>query len=760
MLAALLQINFFPEGKIMNSKMTLVALVVAGAFATPAMAASDKNTVTFFDKTTGTATYIDVGDAKLEEAIAQAQKQHDKKPTLNPLVWGIFNLYGNDNGKDNYGTATLSLTADKTYTVDALQFNSGSGLKKAEHYATLNLSKTSLIANHGIRFSNASSGEYDQNKLLPVEALKSINTVNLTDNSSLTGDVINTYDSPSIINTSAGKYYFNNGLSNTTTVNLSKNAKWTGDLRDIIDDDVDEGSTVIKPDAVHGVYTVNLTEGSAWVGGVSVAEKSSVDVTLDGTSSWTVAGDSTVNSINAPAAAEAAARTPFRAAPAKTGVFLEDNVTLTLAKGDGSVINELHSGVGSTLAVENTNVKVVKAVGGTHIVLDEKADVTVDAAEKLNATFNSVAEGTKLTSAKDVKANIEVAGELADEMGIDKVIEAFKANNVFTGSGDVVFKGGYVADDIIGSMVNDKFVVEGHRVNEYLLSIGDSTAVTMMQWRADADDMAQRMGELRNNEGTVGLWARTFGGKAEKSHISNEYNGLQFGADTLIGDNATKHFVGGAFSYSKGDADFGNGTGDNYMLSMTGYSTWLFESGSYVDVSGKFGKLNNEFDIGHGEAALKGKYNTYGVAMAVETGHRFPLSNLAYIEPQLAFTAAHIMSEDYNANHGIKVEQDSINSYVARVGIQTGLNCPDNMGSVFVRASYLYDFDGETSTKVKSSIDSNKFDQDFGGGWYELGVGMNVNFTKNFHGFADFEYASGGEIKTPYRWNAGVRYTF
>ena len=42
----------------------------------------------------------------------------------------------------------------------------------------------------------------------------------------------------------------------------------------------------------------------------------------------------------------------------------------------------------------------------------------------------------------------------------------------------------------------------------------------------------------------------------------------------------------------------------------------------------------------------------------------------------------------------------------------------------------------------------------------EFGLGMNVNFTKNLYGYADFEYVTGGEIKTPYRWNAGVRYAF
>ena len=99
---------------------------------------------------------------------------------------------------------------------------------------------------------------------------------------------------------------------------------------------------------------------------------------------------------------------------------------------------------------------------------------------------------------------------------------------------------------------------------------------------------------------------------------------------------------------------------------------------------------------------------------------------------------------------------------MARVGLQAGVNCPNNMGAFFVRASYLYDLDGETSTtaRMANAKDANRFDQDFGGGWYEFGLGMNVNFTKNLYGYADFEYVTGGGIKAPYRWNAGVRYAF
>lgn len=179
-------------------------------------------------------------------------------------------------------------------------------------------------------------------------------------------------------------------------------------------------------------------------------------------------------------------------------------------------------------------------------------------------------------------------------------------------------------------------------------------------------------------------------------------------------------------------------------------------------MTAKWGKLHNEFDLAVDTRKLSGRYSTQALALTVESGHRFPLSRLTYVEPQVAFTASHIFGEDYGASEGVTVEQDSINSYMARVGLQAGVNCPNNMGAFFVRASYLYDLDGETSTtaRMANAKDANRFDQDFGGGWYEFGLGMNVNFTKNLYGYADFEYVTGGEIKTPYRWNAGVRYAF
>ena len=734
MLAAFLNNNLPYERTIMNSKMTLTAVLVASLFSAQAMAGVVANEIR------SDQGFLTVSKGDFDQALANSKDGKDGH--IPGLV--KFTYFGSSNNEKN-GVLTLDMNG-QNYEMTKIRVAEMSGFAKAQREANFNLTNTKLTLTDSIEFSNAAVSLSTEEGLPAVETIQSTNSVKL-DKSHLVGNVVNVYQSWN------GGNFTNNSLSSKTGIFLTDGSSWQGDLIDRVNEKELSGSSSVKAENVHGEYTVSLKNGSSWVGGVSVAENSTTEVMLDASSSWTVNKDSKVNTIKFDGATREAA---------KQGVVLAQDVTLTIANGtEESSIANLKSEAGSALAVENAKVTITNASGNTNVVLNEKGQVKIDAAaDKVNAKFNTL-EGTKFTTADSVKAGVEVSGALVDALGMDTVIAQFNDNKSYEGKGSVLFSGGFIADDRIGYVGADgKFVQTASKTNAKLVSIGESTAVTMMQWRAEADDMAQRMGELRNNDGAVGLWARTYGGKAEADHVSNKYNGIQVGADTQIGAEGVKHFVGGAFSYNKGDADFINGSGDNYMASLTAYSTWIYEGGSYLDVSAKWGKLTNEFDIGPADANLAGKFNTHGIAMSVETGHRFPVGSLAYVEPQLAFTASHISGERYEANQGVTIEQDSIDSYVARVGVQAGLNCPDNVGSLFVRASYLYDFDGETSTTGRSAKNVGTFDQDFGGGWYELGVGMNVNFTKNFHGYADFEYVTGGEIKTPYRWNAGVRYTF
>ncbi len=423
----------------------------------------------------------------------------------------------------------------------------------------------------GVIFRNASNfierngdGSFDENKR---KQLKNESVLNLSQ-STLTGAVINQFDTFR----ESSSYYYQISKENNTKVVLT-DSQWTGDLKDEINlNGTSLGEAVNKEDAA-SKNVISLTDGSSWIGGVDVTAKSTVDVTLDGTSSWTVTKNSRVNSIGrAPSGARQAAkksgvtigngvtltiaeehsaqsnigrlhtgtgsslvvekadvtinsiggsgtvqlnkngfvtiwtvtknsrvnsigRAPSgaRQAAKKSGVTIGNGVTLTIAEEHSaqSNIGRLHTGTGSSLVVEKADVTINSIGGSGTVQLNKNGFVTIEAAsDEVNATLTSL-DGSKLTTAEGVSASVTIAGALADEMGMDAVIKAYNDGKNYDGNGTVTFSGGLIGDDLIGrNDENGVFVQESSRKNTQLVSIGEGTAITMMQWRADADDMA------------------------------------------------------------------------------------------------------------------------------------------------------------------------------------------------------------------------------------------------------------------------------
>lgn len=553
----------------MISKKKVTALALAGLFVTPVLAATE---VDYNEIRSGDG-YLTADDNLFSEALENSLNRTDS--SKNAVKLSMYGKY-DDTSKD--GLTELKLSG-KTYdNVNYILFADNSGQNNAIHRSSFSLDETTLTLSKGVIFRNASNfierngdGSFDENKR---KQLKNESVLNLSQ-STLTGAVINQFDTFR----ESSSYYYQISKENNTKVVLT-DSQWTGDLKDEINlNGTSLGEAVNKEDAA-SKNVISLTDGSSWIGGVDVTAKSTVDVTLDGTSSWTVTKNSRVNSIGlAPSESRQAAK--------NSGVTIGNGVTLTIAEGSSaSTISSLQTGTGSSLEVESAQVTINSIGGSGTVQLNKNGVVTIEAAsDDVNATLTSL-EGSKLTTAEDVSASVTIAGALADEMGMDAVIKAYNDRKNYAGNGKVTFSDGLIGDDLIGrNDENGVFVQESSRKNTQLVSIGEGTAITMMQWRADADDMAQRMGDLRSGDGTAGAWVRTFGGKAEAGHVDNKYYGIQAGVDALIGTGGTKQFAGGALSYATGDADFANGTGENYIGTLTGYSTWLFENGAYIDVT-------------------------------------------------------------------------------------------------------------------------------------------------------------------------------
>ena len=403
---------------------------------------------------------------------------------------------------------------------------------------------------------------------------------------------------------------------------------------------------------------------------------------------------------------------------------------------------------------------------------DQEVRIENLSGKKLNVNVASADNKLAITKSNDaesltVAANGAYAEELVKQDIVDsltqlggQVVDSFAGDKTAATSA-VIAETGVVGTTIGQFNENGDLITDSVRelTNQTTAGIGELANVAFMAWRAENDEMHQRMGELRSSKGEAGIWARMKRGESESGdlNIKNQYSTYQLGYDEKVGDS--NWYLGGAISRTEGKSSFGNGSGENQSTGFTVYGTYVGEDGQYVDLSAKYARLDNEFDVfGRDGIESTGDYRNNGYAFSAEYGKRIEAGNDFWVEPQVQLTYGHLSSANYTTSRGIKAAQDAMNSVVGRVGFAAGKDI--GAGNVYVKASYLYDFDGDTSVTMNDGVNSRTYEQDLGGGWFEFGIGTNINLSETSHLYFDVERAVGGDIDTPWQWNAGVRFDF
>lgn len=367
-------------------------------------------------------------------------------------------------------------------------------------------------------------------------------------------------------------------------------------------------------------------------------------------------------------------------------------------------------------------------------------------------TIDTIADSTSIT--------VNGSGEIADAIYGGDATAQDLANVVTTGTksaaSQITTDEGIIAGKITADVNADgKITNTVYAKNTTNLGLSNLAAINLMTWRQENNDMNKRLGELRDSKGEHGVWARMVRGEAEYESIKNQYNYYQIGYDEKLSTDPN-WTVGMFLTRTEGNSTFKTSSAENNHTGVGVYGSYLKDDGSFIDLVAKYARIDSDFNANGGVGS--GDYNTNGYSISAEYGKRFEQGNGFWIEPQVELTYGTVGAVDYTTSNGAKVRQEGMDSLVGRVGFSLGKDI--KAGNVYARASYLYDFDGETEVTMSHSGISDVYEQDLGGGWFEVGVGTNINLSAATHLYFDVEKTYGGDVATPWQWSAGIRYSF
>lgn len=448
---------------------------------------------------------------------------------------------------------------------------------------------------------------------------------------------------------------------------------------------------------------------------------------------------------------------------------------LTLNFSDGAQWNVTGDSFANHVSAENgAAVNVTKDANKVNIDTIKLADSTVNLqGSHQNVKVNTYdGNGTVTTSslqnklaignkAEGAKLKVEGSGEIGDKIlagkaTLEELAGTAKMGNQ-TASDVVETQDGIIAGRMFAKVRADGTIDRStikRAVQQHNQAVSSMANLSLMTWRQENNDMNKRLGEVRASEGSQGVWARMARGQSKygQQGIKNQYNYYQLGYDSKISDD---WILGGAFTYTDGDSSYTNGSGTNKHTGFAVYGSNLRDDGSFIDLIAKYAHMKNDFDVNGGVGS--GDYSTNGLSFSAEYGKRFQQEGY-WIEPQAELTYGRVSSADFTTKNGASVHQDSMDSLVGRLGFSLGKDI--KQGNVYVRASYLYDFQGDISVTMSKEGATTPFKTDLGGGWWEFGVGTNLNLGHDTHFYLDVETTAGGDVDTPWQWNAGVRYSF
>lgn len=304
-------------------------------------------------------------------------------------------------------------------------------------------------------------------------------------------------------------------------------------------------------------------------------------------------------------------------------------------------------------------------------------------------------------------------------------------------------------------------------------------ALSSSLWFAELQTLRTRLGELRLDNGSKGLWVRGSISRLEVdapgsgSGATMDTHGFQAGLDDMFAIGGAKLYIGLFGGLSGVDAKYSNygyGTASNWHAGL--YATALLPAGWHVDFVAKHQEIDQRINT---STVLGPSISTYlqrANSLSLETGRRFNVKGWL-LEPQLQFVYTKADDSDAvtksdattSATNYFEIAINGGNSLLGRAGLTFGRAFTLKNGMLlqpFVTASYAHEFDGKANI-VLNRVGSSKtrvIESDLSGARAEISIGADLRLNSWCRIYADLNGSYGGAVERPWGANLGARFSF
>lgn len=505
----------------------------------------------------------------------------------------------------------------------------------------------------------------------------------------------------------------------------------------------DETSTLniqgdIKAERWNSAYSsvkLLLGNGSTWVGDAEGNGGAFVSVTLQDGGSW--AGDALQTAYNNSSIGRVNVK--LQGGTWKLAGNKASSTALILSEGGTVDITGLSTDTTLTMAELQT------VSGETVFYTDELHNGTVATVTTRTGTDGQVGIVASAALNDSMSDKTALITELAKEVSITDGLDFIRAEE------------GLLSGEIVGEIDPEGNVVVRTSESRNTSDLRSAVALRTRLLQQQSSGLPDRLQLIRDGgKGTLRGWASISGGEMryDGSGAHSQDTSVEVGFDTSVND----WIFGGSFTYVDSDINdlaAANAEGDTYVFSLYGQRN--FESGAYVGAAARYIRAETDYQLG----AFDVDWKQNGWGLAIESGHRFALGSLAFVEPKVAMSYAHFDSDSFTSQN-VEGDLDSFDALIGSVGLRAGFSFPENRGAIYAKASANHDFKGEADGRIRSLTGTTHSDisEDLGDTWVEYGVGGSFRITPNWNAAVDLSRTSGGEVESNWIANISMRYVW